>query len=453
MAPRLAARLGLGALLLALGWLYVAGAVRHGEKVNVSRVRADQSGYLWDAVGIHQDRHAGTDRLIGERNRMPVYPWLLSWLYDPALNPDQFFEKAKRWNIGLSIVLLVVIGVTARRLLPALAALDLLLVAAFGYFVFKAPYAQVELLFYTVWWLMFLACWLSLTSGGRRALIFAVLAGALAALAHLSKAAVLPFAGLFIAVSGVRAGLALFAARDGGWRLKVKGEALVPVVFTLTFLAVLSPYLLNSKRAFGHYFYNVNSTFYVWYDDWPAASQGTYQHGDGVGWPKMPASEIPSLRKYLREHSAGQIAARITDGLTEMVAVSYNRLWYFKYVSLYLTFAALLFASRARAVTAIVGEQPALAAFLVLYAITYTLATAFYKPISGTTLRMLLTHVLPLLFALSRAFAHPRLSGTQWNVGGMLVTPAHFQGLVLLTVIFDAAFTIWPRLMTDFAGY
>jgi hypothetical protein len=45
------------------------------------------------------------------------------------------------------------------------------------------------------------------------------------------------------------------------------------------------------------------------------------------------------------------------------------------------------------------------------------------------------------------------LSGTQWNIGGMLVTPVHFQGFVLLTVIFDAAFTIWPRLMTEFAGY
>ena len=113
----------------------------------------------------------------------------------------------------------------------------------------------------------------------------------------------------------------------------------------MAFLAVLSPYLLNSKRVFGHYFYNVNSTFYVWYDDWPAASQGTYQHGDGVGWPKMPASEIPSMGKYLREHSAGQIATRIKDGLTEMAVVSYNRLWYFKYVTLYLAFAAVLFAS------------------------------------------------------------------------------------------------------------
>ena len=451
MTSRLAARLACGALLLALGWLYVAGAMRHGAQVNVSRVRADQSGYLWDAVAIHQDRQAGTERLIGERNRMPLYPWLLSWLYEPALNPDQFFDKAKRWNIGLSLVLLVVIGVTARRLLPPLPALDLLLVAAFGYYVFKAPYAQVELLFYTVWWLMFLACWLSLTSSGRRALIFGVLAGLLAALAHLSKAAVLPFAGLFIAVSAARSALALFATPQGARRLVA--EALVPLVFALTFLAVLSPYLLNSKRVFGHYFYNVNSTFYVWYDDWPAASQGTYQHGDGVGWPKMPASEIPSMRKYLREHSAGQIATRIKDGLSEMVVVSYTRLWYFKYVTLYLAFAAVLLASRTRAVAAVVAEQPVLAGFLALYGITYVLAVAFYKPISGTTLRMLLTHVLPLLFALSRAFAHPRLRDSQWSVGGMLVTPLHFQGFVLLTVIFDAAFTIWPRLMTDFAGY
>jgi hypothetical protein len=451
MTSRLATRLALATLLLALGSLYIAGALRHGAQVNVSRVRADQSGYLWDAVGVYQDRQTGTDRLIGERNRMPIYPWLLSWLYDPAMNPDQFFERAKRWNTGLSLVLLVVIGVVARRLLPPLPALDLVLVAAFGYFVFKAPYAQVELLFYTVWWLMFVACWLALTGSGRRALMFGALAGVLAALAHLSKAAVLPFAGLFIVVSAVRGTRPLVAASGGGRRLMA--EALVPVVFALAFLAMLSPYLLNSKRVFGHYFYNVNSTFYVWYDDWPAASQGTYQHGDGVGWPKMPASEIPGMRKYLREHSAGQIATRIKDGLTEMAVVSYNRLWYFKYVTLYLAFAAVLFASRGRAVAAVAAEQPALAGFLVLYGVTYLLAVAFYKPISGTTLRMLLTHILPLLFALSRAFAHPRLNGAQWSVGGTLVTPVHFQGFVLLTVLVDAAFSIWPRLMADFAGY
>ena len=38
---------------------------------------------------------------------------------------------------------------------------------------------------------------------------------------------------------------------------------------------MLGPYLSTSKRVFGQYFYNVNSTFYMWYDDWPHASVGT----------------------------------------------------------------------------------------------------------------------------------------------------------------------------------
>jgi hypothetical protein len=81
------------------------------------------------------------------------------------------------------------------------------------------------------------------------------------------------------------------------------------------------------------------------------------------------------------------------------------------------------------------------------------LAVAFYKPISGTTLRMLLTHVLPLLYALSRALSRPPLDRSEWRAAGALVTPVHFFGFVLLTVLFDAAFSIWPRLMSDFAGY
>ena len=44
--------------------------------------------------------------LIGERNRMPVYPGLLALLYDPALSPDAFFERGKQINIILSLVLL-----------------------------------------------------------------------------------------------------------------------------------------------------------------------------------------------------------------------------------------------------------------------------------------------------------------------------------------------------------
>jgi hypothetical protein len=52
--------------------------------VNAARPRADPNGYVWDAVGIHMMRHGSPDALIGERNHVPLYPWLLSWLDDPG---------------------------------------------------------------------------------------------------------------------------------------------------------------------------------------------------------------------------------------------------------------------------------------------------------------------------------------------------------------------------------
>ncbi len=304
-----AQRLAAAVVLMALATFYYVAATEHARVVNVSRVRADQSGYLWDAVGIHIGRHGGPRGLIGERNRMPVYPWLLSWMYDPAMTPDQFFEAGKSWNIRLSLVLLAALWFVMRRYLPLLAATSLLLVIAFGYFVWKAGYAQVELLYYSLFFLSFIACWRLLESRApRETLVTAAVAGGLAALTHLAKAAVLPLMGCVMVAYGAQTLNAAVRSRRSGERSDERsgerirdhrfGKALAwrvagGLVLAVSFLGVLSPYLLNSKRVFGQYFYNVNTTFYLWYDDWPAATVGTYAHGDGVGWPQMPAVGHP----------------------------------------------------------------------------------------------------------------------------------------------------------------
>ena len=70
-----------------------------------------------------------------------------------------FFEVAKRANIYLSLALLVVLGVIFFRELPGLAATNLTGILAFGIFVFKAGYAQSELLFYFLMFVTFLGCW------------------------------------------------------------------------------------------------------------------------------------------------------------------------------------------------------------------------------------------------------------------------------------------------------
>ena len=83
----------------------------------------------------------------------------------------------------------------------------------------------------------------------------------------------------------------------------------------LVFLLLLSPYLIESKAKYGAYFYNVNTTFYIWYDSWDEAKAGTLAAGDHLGWPDLPDEEIPSLQKYLDEHSAVEILHRFRDGV------------------------------------------------------------------------------------------------------------------------------------------
>ena len=72
----------------------------------------------------------------------------------------------------------------------------------------------------------------------------------------------------------------------------------------LFFLLLASPYLYENYVNYNkQIFYNVNSTFYVWYDTWEEVENGTKLCGDRVGWPKMPEEEIPSFSKYIESHS------------------------------------------------------------------------------------------------------------------------------------------------------
>lgn len=437
--------------LAGLAAFYYLGATEHARILNTERGRADQSGYLWDAVGIHSGRHGGASGLIGERNRMPVYPWLLSWLYDPSMTPDEFFEVGKQWNIRLSLVLLGAIWLIARCFLPPLPSTSLVLAIGFGYFVFKAGYAQVELLYYTFFFATFVTCCRLLTADSAAARFrWAALSGVLAAVTHLTKAAVLPLVACLVAALAWQATAALLRERRA--RPLAHG-LLAAVIFGVCFLGVLSPYLANSKRVFGHYFYNVNTTFYVWYDNWTLAALGTYRHGDGVGWPDLPSQAIPTMRSYWRTHDGAQIRDRVVDGMREMVVVSYQRLAYFKYVSMYLIFAGFVAVTAWPDVKAAARRRTALLVFLLLYGTAYALAIAFYKPISGTTLRMLLAHVAPLLFAASCLFWRTGVRDRRWILLRTPVGVEHFHALVIATVCLDVMFTLWSRVTTDFAGY
>lgn len=451
------------ALLVALAWLYLAGATEHARVVNTSKARGDQSGYLWDAQQVYANWHGRTPPvLVGERMRMPVYAAYLSLFYTPRMSDPEFFDVAKTWNIRLSLFLLALLCVIFSWHLPPLASTNLSLIVAFGYFVFKAGYSQPELLFYFLFFTTFLACCHLLRHRGPAVSLFlGILAGTLAAMAYLTKAVVPPFVALFVVVYATHEVVLLAqhwqrgdarsrrdALRRFAWR------AAAGTVMVICFLGVVYPYIANNKRVFGHWFYNVNTTFYIWYDDGARARAEMLPHSDQEGRVTLPPVQLPSLRKYWRTHTVGQILDRVAGGLRDMIVRSYTTYWYLKYVVVYTAFALALIAANWRPFVRMIHEHAALCAFLVLYAAVYLPATAFFAPTSSTgTTRFLLAHVAPLLFVLSYFFACPPFRGTRWTIGAVDVTPAHFHVLVFVTMGLDLTFTLWPRLLTTYGGF
>jgi hypothetical protein len=439
-------------LLMALAVFYVSAATEHARQVNTSKARGDQSGYLWDAQNMYGNWHGSAPpTLIGERNRMPVYAAFLAAFWNPSLSNDDFFDRAKRWNIYLSVGLLAMLAAVFACYLPPLPSTNLTLVVAFGYFIFKAGYSQSELLFYFLFFITFLLFWeiLARPAGLNATALRAAAAGATAALAYLTKAALLPLIGIFLAT----------CAFDALRRLRVEPQTarsplIAALVVATVFLAVLSPYIRTNRRVFGHYFYNVNTTFYIWYDNWPQASVGTIKHGDGVGWPAVPAEDLPSASKYWHEHTVAQMAGRIGGGLWDMLDRSYKTYWYFKYLVLYLGMVIAI-AIKCRPILAETWRRsPAAVAFLLLYGITYLIGIAFYAPVSGTgTSRFLIAHLTPLFFVLSLFLVRESARRTEWSIGGTTIGVPHFHLLVSVSLAFDIAFVIWPRLMTTYGGF
>lgn len=440
---------------------YVTAATEHARRVNTSKARGDQTPCLQYAINLYANWHGKDPPILGDRNRMPLYPAFQALFYDPRLSDPEFFVVAKRRNIRLSLVLVLLLGAIFRWQLPRHIATNLTLIVAFGYFVFKAGYVQPELLFYFLFFVTFLAsCYLIGCRSAAARMVFAMLAGTFAALAHLTKAAMLPFVVVLLTVCGVRE-IACFlrewrrtaGTRAASLRRLVQGAVTCSLV-AACFLGVMYPYISNSKRVFGQYFYNVNSTFYVWYDGWPQAIRGTRAHHDRTGWPSMPAGRLPSMGTYLRTHSPRLIVTRIRGGFVDMLKQSYNTYWYFKYAVMYVVFAGVLLASNRPAAVEVVRQNAALFGFLVIYAAVYLLLTAFYRPVSSTgTARYLLTHVAPLMFVLSFLAARAPFRDTVWPVGAIEISPTHFHWLVSITLGLDLTFSLWFRLMTTYGGF
>ena len=378
-------RRGVALVLLLILTIYGFEAHARRREKSAPAILGDQDAYLGYARHLYESNYTVTE----DRNRMPVYPFLLSLIYRPGLTDSEFLVRAQAFTVNLSIVLLLLLFFIFRRFFRPLYSLALVAATAFGVFLYRVERAQVEPLFYFV---SFCAFVLLVQIFTRPRWWLAILAGAITGLAHLTKASVLPALGIWAAVFAAQI---FFSFRSAAWR-RLGMLALVIGAF----FAVIFPYIQTSKRIYDAWFYNVNSTFVIWCDSSTEAFEFLSAHGDKDQWREVPPDERPSARKYWREHSVGQIVRRIWRGSLDLATQNARAIGYYKFVVVLLIAGLVIAVRQGARAREIVAGNPAAAVFCVLFFAAYFVLYAWYDAIVNDT-RFVLSIFLPFAFAAS----------------------------------------------------
>lgn len=444
------------ALLLLLGfgaWLFFDRATENGRRANTDVSGTDQDAYINYAVSIRND-----PSFVGGRNRMPAYPSLLALFMDKEGTdlgkPEKkqliqdFFETGKRINIWLSFVGIIFVGAVFLRRFTLHHGLNILFLTAFCVFAFKAAYVQAEILYYLLTFAVFLLCW---SLFHRPRFLPAVLAGGLLGLAHLTKASVLP--GLLVFV--------VFYPLDTLWQLRKSGprSGIAPlsrlaltVLLAAVFFGTVFPYISKSREIYGQYFYNVNSTFYIWCDSWKEATERTKAADDRKGWPDLHPDEIPSLKNYLRTHSPGEIVWRVVSGCSRVFNSMKGSYGYLGLCMAYLVLAAWITWQKRLLLWRLFLRRPFPILALLAYFIGYFLLIAWYSQIiSGN--RFVLGLFLPFIFTISVflvTFAR-RLS-VRFPGGVKFQTLPAFNTIISVWLLVEIIYNCLVRLPSLYSG-
>jgi len=435
-------------ITLSLTALYLWGAFQQADKVNTNLNKSDQGAYMNYAKNTVESNYSD----IGGRNRMPIYPLLLSSVYSKDLSDEVFFQRAKLFNIGLSVIALAIVAFVCLRFLSRLYTFSLISIFAFTIDIFKAGFVQAEILFYLLQFLSFLLVVLLIRQPNFK---LAIATGILIAVAHLTKASIIPL--LILGVVFLLIQQFIIALRNtksnGRQRVIEIAQKMIPAsanvgLLLLFFFITIFPYIQNSKQRFGHYFYNVNSTFYFWYDSWEEAKEGTKAFGDRAGWPDMPDEEIPSLQNYLRDHSLRDIVDRLSKGVSKLWRTAFSSYGYLSYGAIYvLSFMSLMIFQYKKARQAF-QEHIGLALFFISYFIAFLLLSAWFVPIATLGNRIILAHFLPMMFLLSFIFSR----SNYWFSISVAKKLDRINAGVLLILPFDIYQILTSRIFAVYGG-
>lgn len=426
------------ALFLGLFWI---GVTRQVDTFNTFAENGhDQTSYLRYA----RDLRDQPDTIQPQRLQMPVFPYLVSLAPGSEDNPwGGRFKAALQINVVIAFLGLAAIAVWAVRVAGPWAAFASVTLIGFSMFLFLGSWVLADVLgalLFTAW---LGVAWRLLE---RPSALLGAATGALGGVMYLTKAIVLaPMAMLIVLclLAAIAPRLAVAARDRRGAYLAAAASGLFLFVLTV------APYAANSDRAYGSPTYNVVTDYYLWYDSWEEAEAGTRAAGDQVHAPDLPANEIPTPSKYLREHDAGEIVDRFTSGWGAQwdIAVT-GRIWegYFGY-----GWTVTLLIATTMAALAVAGQRARMrlrrdrlrVVFLTVTLVSLAATTAWWFPI-GSGNRYLLPLWLPGVL-LCVWTIHRALAPSIVRLGGQVVR-ADVAVFAALSVPI-AAVSVWNALV------
>ncbi len=432
------------ALVLAL--VYCVGAHFHIHRVNTEIEKADQGAYVSYAKKMSVTRYA----VVGGRNQMPVFPFLVSLVDRPGISREDLFLRAKYLNVGISLAVLVGIFFLLRRTLPEFDSFVLTCITGFTVYVYRAGYAQAELLYYGLFLLSFMLA-LSLLREPRWRV--AATCGVVLGIAFLTKASVLPLLAALIFWATVASALRFHSGVGGIESLRTLAASLL--VASL-FLLTVSPYLHTSKQRFGRWFYNVNTSIYMWADSWQEVNQVMSDSGDRKHWPDVPEHLLPGPGRYFETHGLADIATRVTTGFwtSELRHLLERPFGYGKYLIFYslIALAAAIRWRRQVAQICIKQDRWIQTGFVATVVLGYLVAFAFYSPIVRGP-RLALSLFLPTMVSMFWLLTRRELVDRPlWSNERFELRLVHVHVAALVMLGFDIVFRLPHIIVTTFAG-
>jgi hypothetical protein len=177
----------------------------------------------------------------------------------------------------------------------------------------------------------------------------------------------------------------------------------------------------------------------MWCDSWPEARAFLNAYGDQGKWRDLPPDQIPSPKKYWREHSVSQITHRLVSGLRGIATQNAMALAYYKFMFLFTTTAAFLWMWHPQQAHRLIAEKRFAAAFCVLFLAVYVLLYAWYNVIVSDT-RFILSIFLPFVFTASLFVLSLGRDRTVAIAGRRLPFTQLFAGLLISLALIDVVY-------------